>query len=233
MSCNSTLNITAGRYNENDGKGIFMIYPNNTFTYSSGEIPEKYSNGSWMQYENRIFINSTVQSKKIAVNVEVVPENQKNIQFFVKLDVPDHDISDYSFYPVYNNKIQQIIQPIDTGIYSFYPEVNIDSIHFIIKKEPKTLKELENNQPKFYEIESEIKSLVSIDGDRVNINLQVPDSLFTYRLFTNTSLKFKKRSIYFTDPEKGNVAIKYRLKDHKKSIIKSIKKKNLHSNMVD
>jgi len=152
-SCNSTQYFTSGRYNENDGKGIFMIYPNKTFTYNSGEIPEKYSNGSWMQYENRIFINSTVQNKKVAANVEVVPENQKNIQ--------------------------------------------------------------------------------SINGDRVNINLQVPDSLFTYRIFTNTSIKFKRRSIYFTDPEKGNSEIKYRLKDHKKSIIKSIKKKNLHRNIEE
>lgn len=161
MSCNSALNITSGRYKEKNGNAVFMINPNNTFSYSSGEIPEKFSNGSWMQYENTIFINSTVQNK----NAEV--------------------------------------------------------------------KESENSQPKFNDIKSDTGSFATIDGNNANMNLRGPDSLLIYRIFTNTALKFKRRSIYFTDPEKANADIKYKLKDGKKSIIKSIKKKNLHKNIEE
>ena len=158
VSCKNTLNVTVGKYKEKGSSGVFMIYPNNTFTFSTGEITKQYSNGNWIQYDDTLILNSTVQNEIGDVN------------------------------------------------------------------------ELENSQPAFVDSESEKESLVSIDGEKVNMNLQVPDSLLTYRVFTNTSIKFKRRSLYFRDPEKDSANIKYKLKDGKKSVIKSIKKKNLHKN---
>lgn len=213
-SCQSSREYFSGKYVGKDNPNIFEFFEDSTFEYKQTlirgiDFVEKYSKGKWRISGNTIILNSNIQNNLASIELKVTPSNAKQTSFNVNLDVPGYSNKDFICYPILNDDIFSMVGPTERGSYSFYSEINIDSIRFEINKSPLTLRVLGARQPEYYKIYSETKALSSKLGDKIDINLAVSDSIFSYRIFTNTILKIKGNFLYFKDSEKGK---EYKLK---------------------
>lgn len=213
-TCQSFEKIFSGKYSNRFYPNVFEIYSDSTFIYKSmmGSIIEKYSEGKWKRLDkNTIILNSTIQNNNIPIQVNVIPDNKNKRTICVNLNVPGQSVKDYVCYPIFNDNIFPSMNPGDRGSYCIYSEVSIHSIHFQIQKIPLTLKCLGPRQPEYYDIYSKSVTINSKIGDSIIIKLQIPDSLFSYRIFRDTKLKISGENLIFKDIENGNKTNKLHL----------------------
>ena len=204
-----------GKYSGVDSPHRFEFFKDSTFEYietfmSPGSsirgTTDKYSRGKWsIAGRNKVVLNST-RRELATIEFNVIPANNEWITINVNLNIPGQNNKAYICRPILDGDIFPYIKVPDMGSYSFSSEVDIDSIRFEI--ECRAIKVLGMLQPEYYTIYSETKAFPGKHGDNVDVNLTVPDSLFSYRVFTNTALKIKGNTFYFNDSEKGK---KYRL----------------------
>ena len=198
-----------------------VINADSTFNYFyivMGD-PEKYSSGTWKQIDKDIIIlNSDIQSNTIPLNVEIIPSNKKNSMINLKLIVPGEDEKEYRVTPfalIDNNWYMDSFLP-DRGSHSYKVTnyySNEHDLFFKISKEPRTFERIGPRPFKeYYVLETEHKKTTLNDGDIVNVTINVPDSLFLYRIFNSEKIKVDGKKMIFKDKEVNNKTNKLYLK---------------------
>ena len=219
-SCKSTVNVVGtylSLFRDNPHKldiyraHRFVINADSTFNYSYiviGEI-EKYSSGTWRQINsNTIILNSDIQSKIMPLDVDIIPSENKDATINVTLIIPEKDEKDYRCIPYFELMENYYVENFlpDRGSYS-YKKTNYYSnnheLFFKVSKEPYGFIPGRGKR-EYYLLDTEHKKITTNDGDIVNITVSVPDSLFSYRVFNNTKIKFKGDKLFFRDAEEKN-----------------------------
>lgn len=222
FSCKSPLNDVIGTYIANSNlntKHRFILNADSTFNYSYiviGDI-EGYSSGIWKRIDrNTIILNSDIQSNIIPLDIEITPSNNKNPMINVELIVPEKDTKEYRctpYFPVIGGYIENFLP--DRGSYS-YEETNYYSnnheLFYKVSKEPREFIP-GRGKVEYYLLPTEHKTIITNDGDIVNVTVIVPDSLFSYRVFNNEKIKIKGDKLIFKDKENNNKTIKLHIKD--------------------
>lgn len=227
-SCKTSVDVAGVYISKNNlhGYGMssihkFIFSPDFTFNYFYiviGDI-EKKSSGTWKYMDkNTIVLNSNIQSNEVALSTEIVPSNNKNPMINVKLIVPGKDEKEYRCSPyiaIIKDKYYVENFLPDRGNYSYEITNHYSNNHeffFKISKEPSEFIP-GRGKIEYYLLETEHKKIALNNGDIVNISVTVPDSLFSYRIFNDETIKFNGNKLIFKDKEDNNKTSKLHIKD--------------------
>jgi hypothetical protein len=204
-SCYVTSNIV-GTYSSPKSRHKFIIHTDSTFEYSYnvGGFKDKVSFGRWTQIDkNTIVLNSQIQSNTIPLNINILPTDNKSSNIKVEIDVSGKNKKDYRCIPYIDGINYYPFLFPEKGNYDFESILSIKNIYFEIYKEPMILERF-GVQREYNVLKTEIKEINSNVGDNISISIQLNDSLFSYRIFNNTILKFNGNKMAFKDPENKN-----------------------------
>ncbi len=94
--------------------------------------------------------------------------------------------------------------PVKRGSYCIDLEKSFNNLYFTIMKQPKTL-----SFSTYYVLQTEHIDVPIQAGELLNVKICLNDSLFSYRIFNNTELKIKGKTLIFKDSENNDK--KYKL----------------------
>ena len=202
FSCYTITNI-ADTYSSRNSLHTIVLNTDSTFNYfyNIEELKvNKYSCGKWSWiHRNKILLNSNVQSNIIPLDIEVIKSNNKNTIINVDLSVPGKDEKDYRCVP-YVALIEDIWYEPNSlfipnrGKYSYNSSNPINELFFNVVKEPRLI---EFPSKEYYKLDTERKKITTNVGDIIHVKIEVPDSLFSYRLFDSEIIKIHGRKLIF------------------------------------
>jgi hypothetical protein len=210
LACQSISNIP-GTYLMKNNAHTFIFNTDSTYSYHCfvfGNHIDKYSSGKWRWTERKtIILNSDVQSNIIPLQVNVESANNIRTITNVELNIFGKDEKEYRCTPQF-----AIIDDVwyvpgflpDRGSHSYESSNTINKLFYKISKEPRAFEWIGpyGGRREYYVLETEHKFIASNKGDIINVIVNVPDSLFSYRIFTDTEIKFKGDKLIFKDSEK-------------------------------
>lgn len=201
-ACNSNELLITGIYTSRKSPDIITLFLDSTFKYEQTLVPgsrfvERSSSGTWKLDRNsgHIILNSAIQDLETSIEADVIPARSTKSIVLVNLKVDSEPIENYICYPILNREIYQ--QNVERGAYSFKTDKQIDRISFQIVKQPKSVEVLGMKQPTYNTIKTKEVELSCNVGDSVLIDIQLSDSLFSYKLFNDEKLRYEKNRLFF------------------------------------
>ncbi|MDR0865330.1 MAG: hypothetical protein LBO74_10440 [Candidatus Symbiothrix sp.] len=199
-SCHTSSNIV-GTYSTKMDSKTFVLNSDSTFRYSCSE--DLYSVGKWQQIDKHmIILNSDIRSSIVPLDIDIIStENEKDHVIKVKMITDGKSEKLYICEPYVEDFIFPSFWP-DRGSYEF-STITIDQIYFKIHRDPMVIERLGPGR-EYNVLTTEHKKLNLTKGDEVNITVHITDSLFSYKVFSNTKLKVKRDKLIFRDKNKTN-----------------------------
>lgn len=202
FSCQSISTIV-GIHQDVSHRFIFNADSTFQYFYMAGTSVDRYSSGKWKATnKNKIVLNSNIQSKILPLKIDIIPSENELNNFRVNLFIQGGNEKAYRAYPFVNANLFFNFTP-DRGSYNFDTGSFINKISFKVSKEPMVIERL--GAPKeYYLLETEKKDINLNKGDSVIINIEVADSLFSYKIFKNEIIKFNGNKMIFKDKTKAS-----------------------------
>jgi len=211
ISCHSVTNIS-GTYTTRNRLHTFSINTDSTFNYfymKVGSNADIYSSGKWSSISrSRIVLNSNIVNNIIPLDIEVIPSSNINTIIYVELMIPGKDEKDYYCFPCFDVKKDKWFtsKPFftpDRGSHCYESTLKENELFYKVQKKPFVF-ERQGPLRKYYIIDTEHKMINTNVGDIIHVKINVPDSLFSYRLFNSQKIKINGRKIVFKDNENNN-----------------------------
>lgn len=200
-SCSNTRLIN-GTYSGKHNPHVFILSADSTFKYEYHAVWYSESSGTWRKAGDIIYLNSFNQTDKIPVEYTKMTNNQDSA-IVVNIDVNSQNKppKDYICWAFINGNFAYF-DP-DRGSYSFKSEIPVDSLYFKIKKSPFIFRGT-GYKMGYDDVKTEtIYPHLSV-GESLNVTINIIDSLFGYKVFSDTKLKVKRDKLIFKDKNKTN-----------------------------
>ena len=205
-SCSNTKFIL-GTYNGKHSPGLFVFSEDSTFRYESRKGCYTESSGTWKKIGDGVYLNSIEQIDKIPIEYTKTKGNKENTIINVNVNVSDKPQRDYVCFPVVNGDVSSFYA-MERGSYSIESEIPIDSIHFVITKQPFVLRGT-GSYGCYEDVKTETIYPHLLLGENIDVTINIIDSLFGYKVFKNEELKIKGDNLIFKE---GNKSYKLYLK---------------------
>lgn len=187
-----------GKYFSKKSPHKFQIKPDSTFIYEYGLISlYQHSVGRWKLEGENLILNSSIKSTVVPIEIvkleKIAP--QSNILSFELKTIGNLKLEDYQC-TVYLNDKSEYHRRCDS-LSNIFTDFPIKKIEVYFDRIPKEVNTTLNYPPVMTNV-----YLPDIQmGQKIQMRIDINDSLFYYRAFKNDILKVRKNKIKFYDGE--------------------------------
>ena len=199
--CNSPVFLN-GKYVGKHNPNIFVFFQDSVFNYEYTDFCFKESSGKWTRIGNKLYLNSFNQEDSLPIRFTKMKAKTNLGRITVAINLQTKNKQDYSCIPIVNK--QPLIHYPKEGDYVFESELTIDSLRFLVTKNPYVILGT-GSKSCFNPVQTKTIKANSIIGDSILVDIGIVDSLFSYQVFKNKELIIKRGGLTFKQADKNNL----------------------------